>query len=225
MKTRTKALLLSLSAVLLVAVSVLGTVAYLTSKQTVTNTFTVGDVKITLDEENVDEDRYNSDGELTTETSVKPADRDQANDYHLLPSATYPKDPTVHVQANSEDCYVFVKVTNDIQAIEATGATTIAEQMKVNGWTQLKDANNNNVENVYVYEGEFATTDENENKVIAKAAEVKNLVVFQSIKIADDVDNTTLGKCQNKTIEVIAYAVQAEGFTNALDAWQKTYGK
>lgn len=223
MKTRTKALLLSLSAVLLVAVSVLGTVAYLTSTQTVTNTFTVGDVKITLDEANVDEDKYTiDDGESTTETVPE---RDQANDYHLLPSATYPKDPTVHVQANSEDCYVFVKVTNGIQAIEATGTTTIAEQMKEKGWTQLKDANNDNVENVYVYEGNFVTTDENGNKVIAKTTTVIDLVVFEYIDIADDVDNTTLGKYQNKTIEVIAYAVQAEGFTNALDAWQKTYGK
>ena len=48
MKTKSKALLLTLCAVLLVAASVLGTMAYLTSTDTVTNTFTVGNVKIDL---------------------------------------------------------------------------------------------------------------------------------------------------------------------------------
>ena len=49
MKARSKALLLALCAVLLVAVSVLGTMAYLTSKtQVITNTFTVGDINIEL---------------------------------------------------------------------------------------------------------------------------------------------------------------------------------
>lgn len=45
MKTRSKALLLTLCAVLLVAASVLGTMAYLTSTDEVTNTFTVGQVR------------------------------------------------------------------------------------------------------------------------------------------------------------------------------------
>ena len=50
MKTKSKALLLTLCAVLLVAASVMGTMAYLTSTDKVENTFTVGNVKITLDE-------------------------------------------------------------------------------------------------------------------------------------------------------------------------------
>lgn len=44
MKTKSKALLLTLCAVLLVAASVLGTMAYLTSSAEVKNTFTVGKV-------------------------------------------------------------------------------------------------------------------------------------------------------------------------------------
>jgi len=65
MKTKSKALLLALCAVLLVAASVLGTMAYLTSRAEVTNTFTVGSVSITLDEAPVDEN-----GEATTGTRV-----------------------------------------------------------------------------------------------------------------------------------------------------------
>lgn len=56
MKTRSKALLLSLCAVLLVAASVFGTMAYLTSNDSVVNTFTVGSVSITLDEADVKTD-------------------------------------------------------------------------------------------------------------------------------------------------------------------------
>ncbi len=48
MKIRSKALLLPLCAILLVIVSALGTVAYLTSKAAVTNTFTVGQVRYHL---------------------------------------------------------------------------------------------------------------------------------------------------------------------------------
>ena len=50
MKTRSKALLLTLCAVLLVTASVLGTMAFLTSTDEVKNTFTVGSVNIALDE-------------------------------------------------------------------------------------------------------------------------------------------------------------------------------
>ena len=65
MKTKSKALLLTLCAVLLVAASVMGTMAYLTSTDKVENTFTVGNVTITLDEAKV-----NTDG-----TPAAPAER------------------------------------------------------------------------------------------------------------------------------------------------------
>ena len=94
MKTKSKALLLALCAVLLVAASVLGTMAYLTSQAEVTNTFTVGSVSITLDEAPVDEN-----GEATTGTRVTE------NSYKLMPGHKYDKDPTIHVAANSEDCW------------------------------------------------------------------------------------------------------------------------
>ena len=91
MKTRSKALLLTLCAVLLVAASVLGTMAYLTSTDEVTNTFTVGQVKIKLDEA-----KANPDGSL-----VANADRVKANEYKLLPGHTYNKDPMVTVLSGS----------------------------------------------------------------------------------------------------------------------------
>ena len=92
MKTRSKALLLSLCAVLLVAATIFGTMAYLTSSDKVENTFTVGNVKIKLDEAKV-----NTDG-----TPVEGADRVHENSYKLLPGHTYTKDPTVTVEKGSE---------------------------------------------------------------------------------------------------------------------------
>ena len=89
MKARSKALLLALCAVLLVAALVLGTMAYLTSQAKVTNTFSVGQVKITMDEAKVD--KY---GVALTDAA---AGRGNANEYILMPGHTYIKDPTVHV--------------------------------------------------------------------------------------------------------------------------------
>lgn len=55
MKKTSKALLLGLCAVLLVAASILGTMAYLTDNAKVENSFTLGKVEITLTEAKVDE--------------------------------------------------------------------------------------------------------------------------------------------------------------------------
>ena len=78
MKTKSKALLLTLCAVLLVAASVLGTMAYLTSSAEVKNTFTIGKVEIKLDEAKVTADGI----------PVEGAARVTANSYKLMPRMT-----------------------------------------------------------------------------------------------------------------------------------------
>lgn len=105
-KTKTKALLMSLCAVLLVAASVLGTMAYLTDSKDVKNTFTVGNVAIKLDEAKVDDM-----GNLVKNQDGTLADRVTQNAYKLLPGHTYTKDPTVTVLAPSVASYVRMKVT------------------------------------------------------------------------------------------------------------------
>lgn len=203
MKTKSKALLLSLCAVLLVAASVLGTMAYLTSQDAVTNTFSVGSVSMTLDELDVDN------------STPGENDRDHANTYHLLPGHTYTKDPIIHIAENSEDCYVFVKVENGIAAYEAATSTgenaytTIADQITANGWTAL-----NGVSNVYY-------------KEYTKGQEDKDLEVFAQFKIADnanDVDGWSSITPDTTTINVTGYAVQKDGFASASEAWTATFG-
>ena len=203
MKTRSKALLLALCAVLLVTASVLGTMAYLTDQDAVKNTFSVGSVAITLDELDVDN------------STEDENDRDKANSYKLLPGHLYTKDPIVHVVSTSEDCWVFVKVENGIAAYEATTTTgegaykCIVDQIKANGWTAL-----DGVSNVYY-------------KAYTKDQADKDLEVFAEFKVADnanDVDGWSSIAPDTTTINVTAYAVQKDGFSTASAAWTATFG-
>ena len=194
MKTKRKALLLTFCAVLLVVASVLGTIAYLTANDKVTNTFTVGQVAIKLDEAKV-----NPDG-----SPVENADRVQENSYKLLPGHEYTKDPTVHVNAVSEDSWIFVKVENGIAAYEANTTKDykqIANQITANGWTALEG-----VANVYY-------------KSYAQNATGDDFVVFKNFKVSDTAN--TVNGWANITEKVIvnAYAIQADGFETAEKAW------
>ena len=178
-----KTLTVLLALVLVIAMSVAGTMAYLTSTATVTNTFTVGNVTITMDETDVDDSTPNK-------------DRDTANKYKLIPGMTYTKDPIVHVDSKSEDCYLFVKVVNEITAIE--GETTVAAQMTAKGWGAV-----DGVPDVYVY---------TQNSAPAVVTGGSNVTVFENFTISGTVDNATLAAYNNKTITVTAYAIQADGF-------------
>lgn len=194
MKTKSKALLMTLCAVLLVAASVLGTMAYLTSQDSVTNTFSIGKIAITLDEKDVD-------------SSTPGAERDKANAYHLLPGQTYIKDPTVHVKGDSEDAYIFVKVENGIAAIEADGNKIADQIVTTNGWKQLTNAGGAVVANVYY-------------KEYTKNAAQQDLVVFSNFKIADNIGAGTLKDYENKTITITAYAIQKDAnLDTAAKAW------
>lgn len=190
MKKAKKVLLLVLCAALLVGASVAGTVAYLTSKDTVTNTFTVGKVAITMDEANVDE--Y---GELADLTRV------QENTYKLIPGHTYTKDPTIRVDAESENCYLFAEVKNQISGIEAE--TTIHNQMVANDWTLLAGSTD-----TYYYKDTCAA-----GSIVP---------TFAEFKIREDVQD--LSAYKDLTVVVTAYAVQADGFDTAQDAWDASFG-
>ena len=199
MRTKTKALVLALCAVLLFVTTVFVTMAFLTSEDSVQNTFTVGEVTISLDELDVDDS--DNDGFTT--------DRDKANEYKLIPGKTYTKDPTIHVGAKSEPCYLFVKVENGLVNAEADGNTTIAKQMENKGWFPV-----NGTEDVYYY-GTLTT--------IAAVNGGQDKVVFDEFTIDDSVEADDLVKYADKEIKVTAYAIQAEGFekTDIASIWAK----
>lgn len=229
MKTGTKALLIVLCAALLVAVTALTTIAWLTSTpEAVVNTFTFGDgdnISITLDEAKVDgygNLEYKEDGTASE-------DRVKANEYKLIPGHTYIKDPTIHVKADSIDCYLFVTIKNDIEAIEAD--TKIATRMAANGWVKV-----NGYTDVYAYYG-VADEGEEEPNTLKKIEKDKDndqdILVFGQFEIKDSADATELAKYatttkdgkQNNIITVNAYAVQADGFEGktAKQVWEAAF--
>ena len=90
-----KKLIIAITAIaLMLAVSIGLTLAYIAaSSNPVQNTFTIGNVQLTLRE---------TTGEY----------------YHLLPGATLAKDPTLTVIAGSESCWVFFTVEEDARLKE-----------------------------------------------------------------------------------------------------------
>lgn len=211
MKKAKKILALVLCVLLLIGATIAGTVAYMTSKDhTVTNTFSVGNVTITMDEADVNEygqllyktGETDSEGKAVLSTTVTGniADRVMANSYKLIPAASYKKDPIVHVQAGSEPCWVFVVVNNGIANFEsgATDATykKIATQLTDNGWSGLK-------EGIYYKEN------------VDARSEQQNLKVFEGFTIAEGAENVTGWGEATVTVTVTAHAIQAEGLTTA----------
>lgn len=187
-RTKAKALALAVCAVLLVVATVCVTMAFLTSTDSVTNTFTVGNVTITLDEADV-----KTDGTYESNATV----RVKANEYKLIPGHTYIKDPTVHVAQGSEDCWLFVQVENGLADAEDAAQATIAEQMAAKGWTLVTGETD-----VYAYS--------------QKQSAGANVGVFDSFTISGTADVSAFG---NATINVTAYAIQADGFSTAEAAW------
>ena len=222
MKTRSKALLLSLCAVLLVAASVLGTMAYLTDTQTVTNTFTVGSVAIALNEADV-----KPDGSYETDHNK----RVHGNEYHLLPGHTYIKDPTVTVNAGSEDAYVRMIVTVEnidqlMNALPESGTTakyygtdgTFLLQMLCGGWNP----------DIWQYEGYNESSDRKTGnyefryyQAVAKSINATVLDdLFETITVPGEIDNDHIAYLKDVKIIVNAHAIQADGFANADEAWE-----
>ena len=213
MKTARKVLVLALCAVLLVSATIMGTMAYLTSTDNVVNTFTVGNVKITLDETDVDV------------MGVKDSDtRVKANDYKLLPGHEYIKDPVVHVQPKSEESYVRLLVTitnytNAVQVLDKTDDDVILLENYVDknaDWTYVpagykQDAQSNTATYEFRYKGTVANP---------STTDVFDLpALFTKITMPDTLVNTDIAKLDGTQITVVAQAIQADGFGTADLAW------
>lgn len=174
MKKKTLALVLALT--LLVAGVVGGTLAWLTDQTAeVKNTFTVGDINIGL-----------------TETTT---------DYKMVPGNTIAKDPTVTVKANSEACWLFVKVT------ESENLDTFITYAIAEGWTALPG-----VDGVYYREVPASAADQTFSVLKGDAVTVNNTVTKAMLTAKD---------FANPTLTFKAYAVQKDNVASASDAWAK----
>lgn len=241
-KTKTKALLMSLCAVLLVAASVLGTMAYLTDSKDVKNTFTVGNVSIKLDEAKVDDM-----GNLVKNQDGTLADRVTQNAYKLLPGHEYVKDPTVTVLTPSVESYVRMKVTfNNADKIialctdpEFEGEVTGVENafplirmvnfVKANAakWDGIIPDNMVDTEDMLANSKYFVKGTDNtltyyfyyNGTVAARDGNVVLPTLFDSITLPEWVTGDQLAKLKDFQINVVAEAIQADGFKNADAAW------
>lgn len=212
-----KFLLMLSSALLLVSLTVGATVAYLTSTDSVTNTFTVGKVNITMDETDVDE--YG--------VAIENAARVEENEYKLLPGHSYTKDPTITVTNGSEPAYIRMIVTvSDIEKLKAafpyskyknfymggveTGAFLLEKLVNWDSanWTC-------NAIDGGKYEFRYNTV------VDARNGAQKLAPLFTAITIPGTVNNAELDHLQGVQINAVAHAIQANGFESDVDkAWE-----
>lgn len=114
-----KKLITAASIALAACVAIGGTIAYLTDNASVKNTFTVGNVNISLQE---------TEGESQADS----------RQFSVAPGQTTPKDPKVWVESGSEKAYLFVKVENTTKTATTDPAITYA--IANNGWTELAES-------------------------------------------------------------------------------------
>lgn len=223
MKKKTIALALVL--VMVFGATLGGTFAYLTSTDEVVNTFTVGNVQIKLDEAKVNPYGELVDAQDRTKSEVgenwTAADRVKTNSYKLLPGHTYNKDPMVTVLSGSESAYIKMTVTfSKAAALDAIFAPTGAANLTsiFNGY----DSTN------WIYKGNTEDTSANtrtyefwyKEPVAAPTADVALDTLFDSITVPGSITNKQLDTIKDMTITVNAYAIQADGFDDAADAWR-----
>lgn len=195
-RRRTRNVLLIVSMMLVVAMaSVGGTLAWLTAQtDSVTNTFTAGDINIELKEHD-----YDPATKLLTTTEVVAE-----SDYKIVPGTNLPKDPFVRVKANSEACWLFVEVT------ESDNWLTKMTYELDTGWTKLETTDGKDV-----YYREVAATATSDVEV--------NILKDKTVKVPDTITKTELNALNGAkpTLSFKAYAIQKENVDTATDAWTK----
>ena len=175
-----------------------GTIAWLAATtDPIVNTFTYGDINITLEE---------------TDTHIDDDDNDRTNSYEMLPGAEILKDPLITVKQGSEDCYLFVELT------EINDFSKYMEYKVLDGlngeWEPLI-----NYPNVYYIEVDAKDVESSDltfevlenNKVV-----VKETITKQQLN--------SLTKETYPKLEIKAYAVQRsdinESINTATKAWE-----
>ena len=212
-KKRFVAILLCVTLVALAAIG--ATFAYLTDSKTVKNTFTVGDVKIKLDETNV---------------NAPEGDRGTSNTYNVYPGAVVTKDPIVH-NTGKNGAYVRAVVTIE------DGMNWLGLYNE-NVWTAPQEAAFNAMINNTLGEGwelvdiaydmsgpnhptsDFVATLKY-TKVLEAGKDTTAMfsqIAFPTKLTGKDV-TTRIGQNGEFGINVVAQAIQADGFENWVDAF------
>lgn len=204
-----KSLLTMVLALALVgAVGIGATLAYLSDTTTeLKNTFTVGS-GIDIDQDESDES-----------TPEDPDDRtEEGNEYDdIMPGDVLVKDPTVTVNANSSDCYVFMQLTgaDALAAKDFAFGTLDAEGNFVAGilsdWTKV--AGEGALDGLYVYK----------NYEIVEKADADNALTPLFTRVQYSLDVEEMQEVNADEVLIKSCAVQADNMTTdaALEAAQE----
>lgn len=202
-----KILLFALAALLLVAVSVGGTIAYLTAEtDPVTNTFAASEIAIELKEHKLAEDGK------TLDTSNEEVTSNEG--YLLYPGETLKKDPFVRVTEGN--CYIFVEVVN--------AATDYVTFSAATGWKKVTDAEGMAVKG---YQGGtvYAWANDDGMKAVTETDSEVYFLADNEIKVKTSVtaDMLTDDALKDVKLDFYAYAIQADhlgsGFTAPMAVW------
>lgn len=207
-----KILLVMFCAIFVSLISIHATTAYLTDEVGSDNTYTIGNVKITLDETEVDE----------LGVPIENAIRVQNNKYHLMPGYTYIKDPIVTVKSGSSDSYVRILVTiNKIEELKKIFGNDFKPEIFVDGWdnevwksTSIKE----NEDNTATYEFRYykiVNGFENE-----KSIDKKLEPLFNSFTIPKTINSDQLETIKDLEIVIVGQAIQKQGFDSEDVAWK-----
>ena len=174
MKRSAKLLTLVLSLVLVAALSIGGTMAFLTVKtDPVINTFVYGDIDLDLKEEN-------------------------PGPYDVVPGTDIVKDPKITVKAGSENCWLFVRVTENNWSDKLIYSVA-------DGWTKGQGTDG-------------IPTDVFYREVLSKDAD-QAFEVLKDNKVTVS-DQLAKGEISgDSTLTITAYAVQRTGIDTAAEAW------
>ena len=197
-----KVVALVLSAALIVGVTAGGTFAWLIDKsETVTNTFTYGNIDITLDETKVDEDGnpVDSDNDGVDDRTTT------GNEYKVVPGKTYTKDPVVTVKAGSEKAVVIIDVKREGGVVTIDGTDYdfddyILATVDTGFWTAYDDGDDSTELYYAVVDASAKTTDEALAVLVNDEIKVEPNVSKEMIDALTDTNYPTLS--------VTAYAVQ-----------------
>ena len=196
----------------LAAIAIVGaSLAYFTDTKTATNTFTMGDVKIKLDETNVNDPE---------------GDRVASNEYNVYPGAVVTKDPIVH-NTGKNGAYIraTVNVSNWMNLVGAyypdfketfpndgyKAALNLLVGELGEGWSVVD-----------VVKGDVFTIGQFDAKFILKydgvlAANNDTTAMFRTVTIPAGIDNANADSFDE--VKVVAQAIQADGF----DTWEAAF--
>ena len=198
------------SLVLLLVFAVGGAIAYFTDSESKTNTFTIGNVDISLTEAN---------------WSTTDANNNNVPDAaeNVVPGQSIPKDPVIKNESTTNPAYVFAKV--EVPCTTGSTPVEIFSYTPVNAaWTELTSASNptlpvactsgGTATHVYYY-GTGGT-------LSSLAANTSAPALFTSITVSSQVTGANSeGLTGNKNVVVTGYGIQTQGLasTTPVDVW------